>query len=356
MNLQGGIVDCELHPLFGSLEQLLAHVEDPSWEERLRTGEFALPQASPHPGVEVEGSEVDAAAADPVAVSGSLVEEVEAALLVPAQAMASAGWLSHTTAAVFCAAVNDALIAEWLPVDERFRLALAVSPHDGEAAAEEILRVGEHPAAAAICMPLVAVNMGQRHYHPIYAAAERLKMPVMVHPGGFEGSVLGPAALGGVGPRTPEETFSLLPQVAMSNLVSLIYDGVFERFPGLQVIFAGFGFSWAPPVLWRADSEWRGLRVEVPWLTKPPSEYVADHVRFLVDGACELGPHAWSVGAMLPESSLLYGSDRPFADGDAARVLDGAPDRLRGLIAAENARQTLGLRVGTVTPVGKGDR
>ena len=142
----------------------------------------------------------------------------------------------------------------------------------------------------------------------------------------------------------------------MSNLSSLIFDGVFGRFPQTARDLRRLRLGWAPPLLWRADSEWRGLRVEVPWLTKPPSEYVADHVRFLVDGACELGPHAWSVGAMLPESSLLYGSDRPFADGDAARVLDGAPDRLRGLIAAENARQTLGLRVGTVTPVGKGDR
>jgi predicted TIM-barrel fold metal-dependent hydrolase len=344
MNLQGGIVDCELHPLFGSLEQLLAHVEDPSWEERLRTGEFTLPQASPHPGVEVEGGKLDDAAADPAAVSASLGEEVEAALLVPAQAMATSGWLSHTMASVFCAAVNDALIAEWLPVDERFRLALAVSPHDGELAAAEVRRVGEHPAVAAICMPLVAVNMGQRHYHAIYEEAERLGLPVMVHPGGFEGSVLGPAALGGVGPRTPEEAFSLLPQVAMANLASLIYDGVFERFAGLQVIFAGFGFSWAPPVLWRADSEWRGLRVEVPWLTKAPSEYVADHIRFVVDGACELSEQAWRVAAMLPESSLLYGSDRPFRTGTAEQTLAGAPQELRARIAAENGRQTIGRR------------
>jgi predicted TIM-barrel fold metal-dependent hydrolase len=344
-NLEGGIVDCELHPLIGSLEQLLEHVEDPSWAERLRTSEFALPQASPHPGVEVEGHRVDAAASDPAAVSAGLEPEVEAALLVPAQAMASSGWLSHTMAEVFCSAVNDALIAEWLPADERFRLALAVSPHDGELAAEEIRRLGEHPAVAAVCLPLIAVNMGQRHYHPIYEAAERLELPVMVHPGGFEGSVIGPASLGGVGPRTPEETFSLLPQVAMANLASLIYDGVFERFGGLQVLFAGFGFSWAPPVLWRADSEWRGLRVEVPWLTKAPSEYVADHVRFLVDAACELSDQAWKVAAMLPPSSLLYGSDRPFASQSAAEALAGAPPGLRAGIAAENARQTIGRSV-----------
>ena len=341
-----GVFDAELHPLITSRAGLLEYVSDPSWRQRLSDGEFALPQASPHPGAELEGSAVDPVAADPVAVAAGLGPDVEAALLVPAQAMATAGWLSHTMAAVFCAAVNDLLIAEWLPAEPRFRLAIAVAPHDGFAAAEEIERVGHQPGVAAVCMPLMAVNMGQRHYHPIYAAAERLGLPVVVHPGGFEGAVIGPAALGGIGPRTPEESFTLLPQVATANVASLIYDGAFQQFPGLRVVFAGFGFSWAPPVLWRADSEWRGLRVEVPWLTKPPSEYVGDHIRFLVDAACELRPEAWRVAAMLPESSLIYGSDLPFGDGDAERALAGAPAELRERIAAGNARETFAAPVG----------
>jgi predicted TIM-barrel fold metal-dependent hydrolase len=340
------VFDAELHPLIESREQLLSHVADESWRERLRSGEFGVPPASPHPGAEVEGQPVADGATDPSAVAASLGDEVEAALLVPAQAMTTSGWLSHTMSAVFCTAVNDLLVAEWLPADPRFRLALAVAPHDGEVAAAEIERLAGNPAVATVCMPLVAVNMGQRHYHPIYAAAERHGLPVLVHPSGFEGSVIGPASLGGVGPRTPEETFSMLPQVAMANLASLIYDGAFQRFPGLRVVFAGFGFSWAPPVLWRADSEWRGLRVDVPWLTRPPSEYVAEHVRFMVDAACELRPEAWRVGAMLPESSLIYGSDLPFGDGDAERALAGAPAELRERIAAGNARETFASPVG----------
>ena len=347
------VFDAELHPLIESREQLLSHVADESWRERLRSGEFGVPPASPHPGAEVEGRKVPAAATDPAAVAAALGEEVEAALLVPAQAMTTAGWLNHGMAATFCAALNDLLVAEWLLAEPRFRLALAVAPHDGAVAAEEIERLASNPAVAAVCMPLIAVNMGQRHYHPIYAAAERHGLPVIVHPGGFEGSVIGPASLGGVGPRTPEETFSMLPQVAMANLASLIYDGAFQRFPELRVVFAGFGFSWAPPVLWRADSEWRGLRVDVPWLTRPPSEYVADHVRFMVDSACELRPEAWRVGAMLPPSSLIYGSDLPFGEGDAERALAGAPEDMRERIAVGNARETFGARLGAAAGVGE---
>jgi uncharacterized protein len=331
------VIDCERHVLVSSLDDLAPHF-DRSWRQRLLAGEFALPPASPHPGVQVEGVRMEAEEPDDVAAA--LPPDIECVVLVPSQALVTSGWLNHTMAAVFSSAVNDHVLARWPQADPRFRVAIAVASHDGELAAKEIRRVGGHPAVAAVCMSLVAVNMGQRHYHAIYEAATELGLPVMVHPGGFEGSVVGPAVLGGVGPRTPEETFSLLPQVAMANLASLVYDGGFERFPQLRVVFAGFGFSWAAPLLWRADAEWRGLRVEVPWLTRSPSEVVADHIRFVIDGASELGAGAWRLAEMLPPGALLYGSDAPYVAAPLTQTLGDAPEALRGAIAAGNARAT----------------
>jgi hypothetical protein len=94
------------------------------------------------------------------------------------------------------------------------------------------------------------------------------------------------------------------------------------------------------PLLWRTNAEWRGLRVEVPWLTRSPSEVVADHVRFVVDGAAELGPGAWRLAEMLPPGTLVYGSDAPYVSAPAARMLEGARAELRAAIAADNARAT----------------
>jgi uncharacterized protein len=332
------VVDCEHHVVAESLDDLAPHLQS-GWLERLRRSEFRMPRPGPHPGVQLEGRRLTRGS-DPAEAARRLDDAVSHAVLIPSQVLVSSGWLGHTVSAVFASAMNDHVVARWLPADPRFRFAIAVSAHDGELAAAEVRRLGGHPGAVAVCLSPVAVNLGQRHYHPIYAAAQEHGLAVIVHPGGFEGNVVGPAVLGGVGPRTPEETFSLLPQIAMSNVASLLYDGVFERFPELRVVFAGFGFSWAPPVLWRMDTEWRGLRVEVPWVTMPPSEYAAEHIRFVVDAAAELGPDAWTVASMMPGETLVWGSDEPFADGRPHEVLDQAPAELHDGLAYANAETT----------------
>jgi predicted TIM-barrel fold metal-dependent hydrolase len=344
------IIDSEHHVIVEQLDDLAPYLRG-SWLQRLRMGEFAMPRSGPHPAAELE-ARPGQGGADPGAAARALDPAVSHVLLVPSQPLVASGWLGHTMASVFCAAVNDHVVARWLPADPRFHFAIVVSSHDGEAAAEEIRRLGSHPAAAAVCLSPIAVNMGQRHYHPIYSAASELGLPVIVHPGGFEANVVGPAVLGGVGPRTPEDTFCLLPQVAMSNISSLVFDGVFQRFEQLRVVFAGFGFGWAPPLLWRMDAEWRGLRIEVPWLTRAPSEVAAQHIRFVADAAVEHDePGTWALAGMLADEALLWGSDTPFGAGDATRVVDAVPEALRGRVAFANAGATFP-RLGAAATVG----
>jgi predicted TIM-barrel fold metal-dependent hydrolase len=345
------IVDCEHHVVVDALDDLVAHLPG-SWGKRLRMGEFAMPRTGPHPGVELEFRNVPDGASDPATAAAALDPAVSHALLIASQPLVSSGWLGHKMAAVFCGAVNDHVIARWLPADPRFHFAVAVAAHDGELAAEEIRRVGTHPAAAAVAFSPVDVNLGRRHYHPIYAAAAELGLPVIVHPGGFEGNVVGPAELGGVGPRTPEDMYCLLPQVAMSGISSLIFDGVFGRFPDLRVLFAGFGVSWAPPLLWRMDAEWRGLRIEVPWVTQPPSQIAAEHIRLVADQAVEhTEPGTWALAAMLDERMLVWGSDAPFAGAAPGAPLASVPESLRERLASVNALDTFP-RLQTASAVG----
>jgi predicted TIM-barrel fold metal-dependent hydrolase len=339
------IVDAELHVYATSRDDVLAHFE-PSLAARIEQTAFSPPKPSLHAGAEVLPSDV-AAPSDPRAVAAGLPAGLARAVLLPAQIFPAAGWLDHGLAAAFASALNDHVAATWLPADERFRLAAALSAHDPETAAAELRRWRDDERVVAGCLSPIATNMGHKHYHPIYEAAQELGLPLLVHPSGAEGLALGAPALGGNEPRTAEEAFALLPQVAAANLASLLYDGVFVRYPELRIVFAGYGFAWAVPVLWRIDQEWRHLRADVPWLTKPPSEYAQEHVRFVVDSACEqLDDGAWTLIDLLPDGMLMYGSDTPFSRSGELTI--GACAEHDEAILAANAAATfrLGLPLG----------
>ena len=339
------MIDCERHVVAPTLDSLFPYMEK-AWVERLRLSEFVLPQGATHPGVEV-GMPLADGAEDVLTATSDLLAGIELAILAPTQGLPSPGWLDHVTAAVFVAALNDYVTDIWVPAEPRFRQAIALAPNSGELAAKEVRRCAARADVVAACMSVAGRNLGHAEYQALYDALAQEELPLIVHPSGVEGTVQGGPTLAVGGPYTPEESAALLPQIATACLASLIFEGVFERFPALRVVFAGFGFDWAPPVLWRMDAEWRGLRVEVPWVRKQPSEYIAEHVRFVIDGASGLPEHSrlWDLVGMLPEQAMLWGSDAPFADaGSGGSLLAHAPPGTSERLD-ENARLTfLGLK------------
>ena len=68
--------------------------------------------------------------------------------------------------------------------------------------------------------------------------------------------------------------------VFQSQVMSLIAEGVFDRFPELRIVCVESGWTWLPSLMWRLDKEWKGLRREVPWVTRAPSEYIREQIRF----------------------------------------------------------------------------
>jgi len=205
------------------------------------------------------------------------------------------------------------------------------------------------PGFVQVHIPLSNRLLGDRHHYPIFEAAERHALPVAVHPNAIDGIFrTGPSTAGGT-PSYYAEWHTGLTQVFQANLISLVCQGVFERFPGLRVIMTEGGFAWLPDVLWRMDKNWRGLRDELPWLTRPPSEYVFDHVRFTTQPFIEPAKraHVAQICDMIQaDRVLLFSTDYPHWDfNDPVRALAALPPHVKERVFARNALELYGERI-----------
>lgn len=241
-------------------------------------------------------------------------------------------------------AYNDALIDVWLGRDPRFYGALVIAPQDPRAAAEEIRRVGTHPRIVEVLMcSATRTPLGQSVYWPIYEAAEELGLPVAVHPG-TEGRGISNGFIAGP-PSTYLEWHTNLSQNYMGQVVSLVCEGVFEKFPRLKFVAKEGGLAWIPAVLWRLDKNWKALRSSVPWLKRLPSEYIVEHVRFTSQPIeePERPEHLLALLEMIhADKTLMFSSDYPHWDNDSPRhaLPSSLPEDLRRRIMHANAEET----------------
>ena len=140
-----------------------------------------------------------------------------------------------------------------------------------------------------------------------------------------------------------------LSQVFQANLISLVCHGVFERFPNLKVVMTEGGLGWIPDVLWRLDKNVKGLRDEVPWIKRLPSEYVVDHVRFTSQPLPEpKRRHHLHVLCEIARAdrTLMFSSDYPHWDFDDPRhALTALPAEIRQRVKVDNAVETYGARL-----------
>ena len=221
--------------------------------------------------------------------------------------------------AAVLSAMNDVMIHEWLPTDERFLGSINVGPSDPILAAEEIRRIGDHPRMVEVMMGSGArIPYGNRYYHPIYEAAVEYDLPVAIHPGNEGVGITGPANSAGY-PTSYFEWHTTLVTSYIAHLVSLITEGVFQKFPTLKFVLTEGGVSWLPPILWRLDKNWMALRKTTPWLERKPSEYVFEHVRMTTQPIeePENPQHLKAMLEMFPvEQMVMFSSDFPHWDGD----------------------------------------
>lgn len=272
---------------------------------------------------------------------------VHHAVLSSIQAGKLAALQTASEAVVLATAFNDFFMSEFIPVDDRYKLAMVVAAHDPQAAAAEIRRIGDHANVVAVFMPLLNIPMGQRHYHPIYEAAQEMGLPMLIHPTGTEGGFPTAVQFAGGIPSTYIERHTNFPEIGMSAISSMVFEGVFSKFPKLKLLCAEFGFSWLPHLLWRMDQNWRQFRKEVPWVTEPPSEIILRHIRFTSQPIEEPAkPEYLSqiLDMIHAEDTLLFSTDYPHWDNDfPSQTLREISAEARQKIFYRNASDFFGL-------------
>lgn len=208
---------------------------------------------------------------------------------------------THT--AGFCRLLNDFQAEVVRAAPGRFRSFLHLPVHDVSASLQELTRWRGRAEVAGV---LFGSNMGgmypgERSLLPIWEAIAAAGLPVFIHP-------LAPC--GYAGPVMP--VILAFPGDTATAAASIIYAGLFERFPNLKVILAHYGGGLGM-LARRLD-----IAIDIDFfppehgqnLPQPPSQYLP---RFYVDTAQGFHRPAFDCAcAVFGTQHLLYGSDHFF--------------------------------------------
>ena len=214
-------------------------------------------------------------------------------------------------------AVNGWQLHDWVEKDRRLKAGIVVPQDNPDFAVQEIdARAAQHEAfRQVIISPRASEPLGRRKYWPIYEAIARNDLVLGLHPAGFPGGH--PSSGTGWGTYYMQEHYTFVTSM-VGNVVSLIMEGVFERFPALKVAMIESGYSWAPSLGWRMDKQWQRMRKETPHLKRPPSEYLREHFWFCTQPMeeSEVPAHLYDMLDWIGWDRLMFSSDYPHWDYD----------------------------------------
>ena len=323
MDYSGGI-DCDVHPRVPSIKALTRYM-DSYWAEAVAVRgiesfeTIAYPANAPltaRPDYRQGGERPDEDAGqlervliDRHGLAHAICNCLYAVQMIRDEHMANA----------FARAVNDWIRHEWLDRDPRLRASIVVPIQNVELAVDEVNRCAADPRFVQVLMLALGEQpLGKSMFWPIYRAAEKHGLTIGIH----AGSSYHHATTGSGWPSYYLEDYAAQSLGFHAQVGSLIAEGVFVKFPGLKAVMIESGVTWLAPYMWRFAKFWRGVRLEVPWIDRPPMEIVRDHIRFTIqpfDAPDDPDMVRRIIDQLPSEELLLFASDFPHwqYDGDA---------------------------------------
>ena len=210
-----------------------------------------------------------------------------------------------------CRAYNDWSAEYCSAAPDRLRWAAMLPMQQVDAAIEEAKRTS---AAGAVSFyvrpnPMLGRNLYHQDYEPLWSEVERLEKPVCIHDSGSP-------HIPSYGERMDTHTTGHIiahPFEAMAAMMSLIWYGVVERHPRLNVVHVEADAGWLPYWLQRMEQHWDfSGNAEHPELKMRPTEYFRKNFFVACRGDEVTLP---SVVELVGDENLVFNTDYPHPDG-----------------------------------------
>ena len=247
-------------------------------------------------------------------------------------------WLPAAEGVAWAKRINDYLAEVCHKYPERFYALAALPYQDMDEAMRELDRAYKDLGVKGIMMfsNIDGKSIASPEFEPLYAKAEEYGLPILIHPT----SPLTAEAMRKV--RLPFQLFGFTLDTTMA-VISLIFQGVLEKHPGLNIIHTHLG-GVVPYLVSRIEDSFKGYAKE--WgleLPKTPSQYYKEQVypdsinyhmpalRCCLDwmGAdhiCLGTDYAHRVGR--PEQAVAYIKSLGLSEEDTDKILGGNAARI----------------------------
>ena len=227
-------------------------------------------------------------------------------------------------AAALCRAYNTWAFEVCSGHLDRLFPAAHISLRDSALAVQEIQRVAKLGAHTIMVgsAPVNGKSFGHEDYDPIWAAAEDANVAVTIHPAGNK-EYLGSAWYKNRNPGFMFISMGNIQDPRMS-LSTMIYDGVFERFPELRAATVESMGSWVGEWIERFDYRYQYMR-HTSQMKRPIREYFARNIWINADPSEKLFP---LIVQFVGDEKFFVGSDYPHAEGFTKPI-----ETMRGLLS-----------------------
>jgi predicted TIM-barrel fold metal-dependent hydrolase len=232
-------------------------------------------------------------------------------------------------------------IADWTAADpDRLIGTAVIPPHDPAAAAREVERANGMGLVAGVIRPnpVHGVPLWSPRFDPMYEALAGTGLPLGLHGAGlFDVDGVSKRMVDLMAMGTHHALILFMDQYL--TLAGLVYGGVFERHPDLQVLVLECGGGWIAHWMDRFDEflEAYDWALTAP-LSLTPSEY------FRRNCVISFDPGERTMGAMADlagEDNLIWASDFPHSDAKYPGVVDELMVRVTYL-PSERQRKIVG--------------